>query len=198
MAKNHTDKSRLSDSDADLEEIAEEAGALNVQKGTPEFLATGDGDEETGAAFDDEGEDWSPRSNLDAPKCRPGFEQKWVATSIMGEPRAGHLSYQTTKAGWKPRRYETVPEDERRRFPTSKLPVFGEVIQEGALILCERPKEIGDKRKRFYEKKTQRQMDVVNAQIEEANQGAGRGFGNMHIAENRTRATTRRPIVASD
>ena len=33
---------------------------------------------------------WKPASLLDAPPARPGMVQRWVATSILGEPVPHH------------------------------------------------------------------------------------------------------------
>lgn len=142
---------------------------------------------------------WEPKGGLTAPAPRSGMEQKWVRRMAPnGTSDASHLSYQMGRAGWKPRRFETVPEEERALFPMSSDLSFGKVITSGDLMLCERPKALGDKRRAFYEQRTTRQTELVNQEVAAINERAGAGIGNMHIAENRRRVTTRRPIVASD
>lgn len=143
---------------------------------------------------------WEPKGGLVAPAPRSGMEQKWVRRiAPNGVNDATHLSYQLGRAGWKPRRLETVPEEERSLFPMSSDAAFGKVITSGDLMLCERPQALGDARRAFYEKRTVRQMQLVNQEIAAINERGGAGVSNMHQAEPaRRRVTTRRPIVASD
>lgn len=142
---------------------------------------------------------WEPKGGLTAPEPRSGMEQKWVRRMAPnGTNDASHLSYQMGRAGWKPRRLETVPEGERALFPMTSDSTFGKVITSGDLMLCERPKALGDKRRAFYAKRTHRQSELVNQEIAAINERAGAGVGNMHVAERRSRVTTRRPIVAAD
>lgn len=147
---------------------------------------------------DEFGFDWEPKGGLITPEPRPGMDQKWVRRALGGVNDLAHLAYQTGRAGWKPRRFETVPEGERKNFPMTSDLAFGEVITSGDLILCERPTAFGVKRREFYDKRRQRLDNVVNEQIAAINESGRPGINHMHVAENRRRVSTRKPIVASD
>lgn len=144
------------------------------------------------------GFEWEPKGGIMTPEPRPGMDQKWVRRALGGVNDVTHLAYQTGRAGWKPRRFETVPAEERRAFPMTSDLKYGEVITSGDLILCERPTAYGVKRREFYDKRRVRLDNVINEQIAAINESARPGIGNMHVAENRKRVSTRKPIVASD
>ena len=57
---------------------------------------------------------WKPPSLLDAPEPRPGYTQRWIATSIQGKETPDNV-YKRMREGWEPRKADTVKE---KLFPT--------------------------------------------------------------------------------
>ena len=57
---------------------------------------------------------WKPPSLLDAPEARPGYVQRWVATSIQGKESPDNV-YKRMREGWEPRPADTV---KSKLFPT--------------------------------------------------------------------------------
>ena len=45
---------------------------------------------------------WKPPALLDAPEARPGYVQRWVATSIQGKDTPDNV-YKRMREGWEPR-----------------------------------------------------------------------------------------------
>lgn len=183
-------------SDEDTKEMAEAMGvgeddAMFEEVDTESFELADDPDK----AFT-----WEPKGGLTAPAPLSGMEQKWVRRiAPNGTNDAQHLSYQLGRAGWQPRRFATVPEGERGLFPMTSDRAYGDIITSGDLMLCQRPKALGDARRAYYAKRTNRQIELVNQEISAVNQRAQAGFGDMHVAEHKRRVGTARiPIVASD
>jgi hypothetical protein len=98
---------------------------------------------------------WAPANTLDAPPPRPGMEQRWIRFQL-GDKNDPRNWSRKTRERWSPRRLETVTEDFTP--PTLTHGQLGDVIGVGDLILCERPREIGLARKRYFREKTTRQM----------------------------------------
>ena len=57
---------------------------------------------------------WTPPALLDAPDARPGFIQRWVATTIQGKDTPDNV-YKRMREGWEPRKASTVKD---QKFPT--------------------------------------------------------------------------------
>ena len=57
---------------------------------------------------------WKPPSLLDAPEARPGYVQRWVATSIQGKESPDNV-YKRMREGWEPRPAESV---KSKLYPT--------------------------------------------------------------------------------
>ena len=57
---------------------------------------------------------WKPPSLLDAPAPRPGYTQRWIATSIQGKETPDNV-YKRMREGWSPRKADTVKD---KLFPT--------------------------------------------------------------------------------
>ena len=94
---------------------------------------------------------WSPPTLLEAPPARPGMEQRWVSTSILGKD-VPHHTMKRFREGWVPRAADTVPED----FPVPTIThgqFVGAIGIEG-MILCEMPEEKISARKRYFRQKT--------------------------------------------
>lgn len=146
-------------------------------------------------------EDWSPPSQLDAPQPRDGMVQRWVRMSILGQNDSANMALQSGQ-GWRPRRLATVPTAEQSKYPSVRSARWGDVIVQGALILCEMPVGIAAKMEKYY--KDQR-INLVNSirndqSLRQAVKApkAGGGFGEVETIERSTQVTTRRPTVAPD
>lgn len=153
---------------------------------------------------DDFPENWEPQGSLDAPTPRPGFTQHWVRMAILGQPDAQNLANRSHQ-GWRPRRVESVPEEERRRFPVFRDERLGDIIIREGLVLCEMPNRLVEKRNEHYRNKHTRQVNSLKDRIAEQNEHSGHGIRNMHIAEQRTDIginpqihNGRKPNVAAD
>ena len=57
---------------------------------------------------------WKPPSLLDAPEPRPGYTQRWIATSIQGKETPDNV-YKRMREGWEPRKADTAKD---QLFPT--------------------------------------------------------------------------------
>jgi len=102
--------------------------------------------------------DWKPPSALDAPESPIGYKHRWIRESV--------LDYDDKNNVFKRRRegYELVRAED---YPDFDAPVVDEgknagVIGTGGLLLARVPEEIVEKRKEYFEKKTQTQMDAVD------------------------------------
>lgn len=94
---------------------------------------------------------WKPPAVLDAPPAREGFRQRWVATSILGDP-VPHHTVRRFREGWTPRPKDTVPSN----FPVPTI-THGEYegfIGVEGMLLCELPEERAQARERYFGKKT--------------------------------------------
>lgn len=141
--------------------------------------------------------DWSPPSLMEAPEPLPGMRQRWVRFDNRGEPDVKNRVLQE-RNGWRPRRLDTVPEGERQRFPVVADAKHGDVIKHGELVLCHMPKRLVDQRNEFFRRRHDRQMASLPERMAQVNAMGGHGIENLHVAENRTRVTTRKPIVQAD
>jgi hypothetical protein len=103
-------------------------------------------------------QDWKPPSALDAPEAPIGYKHRWIRESVM--------DYDDKNNVFKRRRegYELVMAED---YPDFDAPVIDEgknagVIGTGGLLLARVPEEIVEKRKAYFEDKTQAQMDAVD------------------------------------
>ena len=102
--------------------------------------------------------DWKPPSALDAHEAPIGYKHRWIRESV--------LDYDDKNNVFKRRRegYELVRAED---YPDFDAPVVDEgknagVIGTGGLLLARVPEEIVEKRKEYFEKKTQTQMEAVD------------------------------------
>lgn len=85
---------------------------------------------------------WEPPKQTSGPPPRPGMEQLWVRTTLMGMDDSANV-HQHLMEGWKPRSAASVP----KGFYCSKAVFgdYGDVIANKDSILMERPQWMGDK-----------------------------------------------------
>jgi len=94
---------------------------------------------------------WKPPAVLDAPPPRDGYRQRWVATSILGEP-VPHHTVRRFREGWTPRPKDTVSDD--FPVPTIAHGEFEGFIGVEGMLLCELPEDRAQARKEYFSKKT--------------------------------------------
>ena len=89
---------------------------------------------------------WKPPSLLDAPEPRPGYTQRWIATSIQGKETPDNV-YKRMREGWEPRKADTVKE---KLFPTINHGQWAGSIGIEGMLLCEMPVEKHRQMKDYY------------------------------------------------
>ena len=87
-----------------------------------------------------------PPALLDAPEPRPGFVQRWVATSIQGKDTPDNV-YKRMREGWEARPANTV---KNQLFPTINHGQWEGCIGIEGMLLCEMPKEKHRQMKEYY------------------------------------------------
>ena len=101
---------------------------------------------------------WKPPSLLDAPEARPGYVQRWVATSIQGKESPDNV-YKRMREGWEPVKHSEHPEVNLPKNPNSQ---YGDSIEVGGLLLCKMPQEMVDQRNEYYKEKAEAQENAVD------------------------------------
>lgn len=149
---------------------------------------------------DDMTKNWAPPTQLEAPDARPGMVQRWIRSSLLGKSDAKNISLQGGQ-GWRPRAMTSVPEEQRKRFPTSKDARTGaEFMVNGDLVLCEMPERIFKQMQQHYRNRASSQVQALDDKLA-GERVAGAEKHGMHapqVVERHTKVTTRRPIVAAD
>ncbi len=134
--------------------------------------------------------DWSRPSELDAPKPRAGFTQRWVRVKLGTEEDARN-SMRKFREGWLPRQLDTVPDGYSP--PTFAHSRLGNVIGVEDLILCEMPIKKAMQRNAFYRAKRDRMIEGIENDLRNVARGGPR------IARTaKTQVTMRRLRVPKD
>ena len=130
---------------------------------------------------------WTPPALLDAPQARPGFKQRWVATTILGKETPDNV-YKRMREGWEPRKSETVKE---QHFPTINHGQWVGCIGIEGMVLCEMPEEKHDAMKTYYGEKSLEQNDALSGELD----SLGRRSGQT-IYQDRKSTTSRGRVSA--
>jgi len=112
---------------------------------------------------------WKPPSLLDAPEARPGYVQRWVATSIQGKDTPDNV-YKRMREGWEPRSAETV---KSKLFPTINHGQWTGSIGIEGMLLCEMPKERHASMKAYYLNKSNEQNESVVGELDALGRQSG-------------------------
>ena len=112
---------------------------------------------------------WTPPALLDAPQARPGFKQRWVATTILGKETPDNV-YKRMREGWEPRKSETVKE---QHFPTINHGQWVGCIGIEGMVLCEMPEEKHDSMKAYYGEKSLEQNDALSGELDSLGRRSG-------------------------
>ena len=111
---------------------------------------------------------WKPPSLLDAPDPRPGYTQRWIATSIQGKETPDNV-YKRMREGWEARPANTV---KNQLFPTINHGQWEGCIGIEGMLLCEMPEEKHKQMKSYYNNKSSEQNESLS--------------GDLNALENRT------------
>lgn len=113
---------------------------------------------------------WTPPAVLDAPPARPGFRQRWVSTSILGQP-VPHHTVRRFREGWTPRPADSVPKD--FHVPTIAHGEYKGYIGVEGMILCELPEERAKARERYFQQKTNELDSFVDNALNKVEKAGG-------------------------
>ena len=115
---------------------------------------------------------WKPPSLLDAPEPRPGYVQRWIATSIQGKDTPDNV-YKRMREGWEPRKASTVKD---QKFPTINHGQWAGCIGIEGMLLCEMPKEKHDSMKAYYRGKSNDQNEALTGELDSLGRKTGTQF----------------------
>ena len=105
---------------------------------------------------------WKPPSLLDAPECRPGYVQRWIATSIQGKETPDNV-YKRMREGWNPRSADSVKD---KRYPTINHGEWKGCIGIEGMLLCEMPEETHRSMKAYYNQRNSEQNEAVATDLD--------------------------------
>ena len=105
---------------------------------------------------------WKPPSLLDAPEPRPGYTQRWIATSIQGKETPDNV-YKRMREGWEPRKADTVKE---KLFPTINHGQWAGSIGIEGMLLCEMPVEKHRQMKDYYHSRSLEANESIAGDLE--------------------------------
>ena len=115
---------------------------------------------------------WQPPALLDAPETRPGYIQRWVATTIQGKATPDNV-YKSMREGWEPRKASTVKD---QKFPTINHGQWAGCIGIEGMLLCEMPKEKHDSMKAYYRGKSNDQNEALTGELDSLGRKTGTQF----------------------
>ena len=105
---------------------------------------------------------WKPPALLDAPEARPGYVQRWVATSIQGKDTPDNV-YKRMREGWNPRPADTVKD---KLFPTINHGQWAGSIGIEGMLLCEMPIETHKQMKAYYQNRNSEQNESISSDLD--------------------------------
>jgi hypothetical protein len=143
-----------------------------------------------GVARDAHDEPWKLPAELDAPKPRDGYTQRWVRIRV-GNNEDSKNSMKKFREGWLPRSVETVPAGYAP--PTFLHPRLGDVIGVDDLILCEMPIKKAMQRNAYYRSRADRMIQGISSDLRNVDRHGPR---IDHSAK--TQVTKRRLRVPTD
>ena len=132
---------------------------------------------------------WKPPSLLDAPEARPGYVQRWVATSIQGKESPDNV-YKRMREGWEPRPADTV---KSKLFPTINHGQWAGSIGIEGMLLCEMPEEKHEQMRHYYSEKN----DELNESIAGDLDALGRRSGQTIYQDRKSETSRGRSLSAA-
>lgn len=101
---------------------------------------------------------WTPPQTLPSPKAQPGWEFRWIRTSMMGQADPTNTSAKF-REGWEPVKAADHPELMLYADPNSR---FKDNVEVGGLLLCKAPEEMVKQRNDYYSRMANSQMESVD------------------------------------
>lgn len=132
---------------------------------------------------------WVRAASLAAPPPRPGFDQRWVRVANKEEADPTN-SARKFREGWRPRLANTVPP--KYQPPTISHGRFAGCIGVEGMLLCERPKQLTEKRNAHFRQRTEDITKGVEAELQSQSTSA------MPITQERTSKLVREVKIQSD
>ncbi len=132
---------------------------------------------------------WKPPSLLDAPEARPGYVQRWVATSIQGKESPDNV-YKRMREGWEPRPADSVKAE---LFSTINHGQWAGSIGVEGMLLCEMPEERHNQMRDYYSGKN----DELNESIAGDLEALGRRSGQPIYQERKSETSRGRSLSAA-
>ena len=132
---------------------------------------------------------WKPPSLLDAPEARPGYVQRWVATSIQGKESPDNV-YKRMREGWEPRPADTV---KSKLYPTINHGQWAGSIGIEGMLLCEMPEEINTQKQDYYSGKNEEQNESIAGDLD----ALGRRSGQPIYQERKSETSRGRSLSAA-
>ena len=133
---------------------------------------------------------WTPPALLDAPEPRPGYVQRWVATSIQGKDTPDNV-YKRMREGWEPRPMSTV---KSKLFPTINHGEWVGCIGIEGMLLCEMPKEQHQQMKAYYNEKSDQQNEALTGELD----SLGRRTGQPIFQDRKSTSSRGRQVSAME
>ena len=133
---------------------------------------------------------WKPPSLLDAPIPRPGYVQRWIATSIQGKETPDNV-YKRMREGWEPRKADSVKDP---LFPTINHGQWAGSIGIEGMLLCEMPKEKHRAMKEYYHNRSIEANESVAGDLE----ALGRNNGQPIYQERKSSSSRGRDLSVMD
>jgi len=109
---------------------------------------------------EDRDQPWEPASILPDPEPQDGYVFRWIRTSMVGHPDNTNVS-KRFREGWEPVRFEDHPELQIMSDHNSDWAQKGG-IEVGGLLLCKAAEETVAKRREYYAKHAESQMQAVD------------------------------------
>jgi len=133
---------------------------------------------------------WKPPSLLDAPEPRPGYTQRWIATSIQGKETPDNV-YKRMREGWEPRSADSVKDP---LFPTINHGQWAGSIGIEGMLLCEMPIEKHRQMKNYYNNKSVEANQSVAGDLD----ALGRKTGQPIYQERKSTSSRGRDLSVMD
>jgi len=138
-------------------ESVEEASVGNVseQERSPRALESRDATQHM--------QSWENPTNLPSPDPRPGWEHRYVMTSVLGDNQIGSKNVNKRfREGWVPCKREEYPEFDNMLMDHNSEWVNKGHIEIGGQLLCKMPKELAEARKEQLRNHAQTQVESVD------------------------------------
>lgn len=144
---------------------------------------------------EDEDTPWVRGLSMEMPPAKPGMDQRWIATAIMGKEMPTNYR-RKLREGWKPVDPSSVSK-EWQPLKMDQGKYAGTIMVEGS-VLCERPMRISERRAKHFRMETQRRTDAINHDLQKVNtENRNPAFGPIKMAS-RSVAAREVPIQKDD